>query len=160
MTEGHVLAAQEQGAYVLRLVGDVRLTLCASIEDYVEAMLNNPAFTSVWVDLCDVEGIDSTTLGQLAKLALAVKQRYGFRPAMYSCDSGINRLLESMGLNNLYEMHEQACCAGSPSNEIPMVPGTEESVREQVLEAHRVLMDMSDANRERFSELVSTLERS
>ncbi|MEM9397675.1 MAG: anti-anti-sigma factor, partial [Pseudomonadota bacterium] len=88
MSEGRVLAAKENGAYVIRLVGDVRLTLCASIEDYVEGMLEDPEFRSVWVDLCDAEGIDSTTLGQLAKLALAVDKRFGFRPAIYSCDDG------------------------------------------------------------------------
>jgi anti-anti-sigma regulatory factor len=93
MAEGRVLAASENGAYVLRLVGDVRLTLCASIEDYIENMLADPAFRSVWVDLCDAEGVDSTTLGQLAKLALAVDERFGFKPAIYCCDPGIIRLL-------------------------------------------------------------------
>ena len=59
MSEGRVLAARQDGAYVLRLVGDVRLNLCVTIEDYVDNMLNDPAFSSVWVDLCDAEGIDS-----------------------------------------------------------------------------------------------------
>lgn len=160
MSEGRVLAASEHGAYVLRLVGDVRLTLCASIEDYVAGMLDDPQFTSVSVDLCDAEGLDSTTLGQLAKLALAVDRRFGFRPAIFCCDAGINRLLRSMGLHRLFEMHEKTCCATGCNQSIPMVPGTEEEVRQRVLEAHRVLMDMSDENRERFSELVSTLESS
>jgi anti-anti-sigma regulatory factor len=145
---------------VLRFVGDVRLTLCASIEDYVDQMLEDPNFSSVWVDLCDAEGIDSTTLGQLAKLALAVKARYGFRPAIFCCDAGINRLLMSMGLDRLFEMHEKTCCATGCSQMIPMVPGSEDSVREKVLDAHRVLMGVSPENRARFSELVSTLERS
>ncbi|MEO0438090.1 MAG: STAS domain-containing protein [Pseudomonadota bacterium] len=157
MSEGRVLAAKENGAYVIRLVGDVRLTLCASIEDYVEGMLEDPDFRSVWVDLCDAEGIDSTTLGQLAKLALAVDKRFGFRPAIYSCDAGINRLLSSMGLDRLFEIFESTCCATKCSEHIPMVPGTESAIRERVLEAHNVLMDVSDANRSRFSELVDTL---
>jgi len=160
MSEGRVLAAHEGGAYVLRLVGDVRLTLCASLEEYIEGMLDDPEFTSVWVDLCDAEGIDSTTLGQLAKLALAVRQRYHFSPAVYCCDAGINRLLHTMGLDRLFEMHEKTCCQTGCSQAIPMVPGSEDAVRESVLEAHRVLMTVSDANRERFRELVSTLERS
>lgn len=159
MRDGQVLAAQEHGAYVLRLVGDVRLTLCASIEDYVEGMLNDPQFRSVWVDLCDTDGIDSTTLGQLAKLALSVKERYGFRPAIFSCDASINRLLSSMGLERLFEMHERTCCATGSVQSIPMVPGTEDHVREKVLEAHRALMGVSSENRARFSELVATLER-
>lgn len=160
MAEGRVLAAREQGAYVLRMVGDVRLTLCASIEDYVEGMLNDPDFSSVWVDLCDAEGIDSTTLGQLAKLALAVHERFGFRPAIYCCDAGINRLLASMGLDRLFEMHEKSCCNTGCGQSIPMVPGSEADVRQRVIDAHRVLMNVSDDNRERFSELVASLERS
>ncbi|EED33308.1 anti-sigma-factor antagonist [gamma proteobacterium NOR5-3] len=159
MIEGQVLAAQENGAYVLRLVGDVRLTLCASIEDYVDNMLNDPQFSSVWVDLCDAEGIDSTTLGQLAKLAMSVHQRFDFRPAIYCCDAGINRLLSSMGLDRLFEMHEKTCCATGSAHSIPMIPGSEDDVREKVLAAHRALMDVSPDNRARFSELVATLER-
>lgn len=160
MADGRLLAASENGAYVLRLVGDVRLTLCASIEDFVEQMLDDPQFSSVWVDLCDATGVDSTTLGQLAKLALAVHERFGFRPAVYCCDAGINRLLQSMGLDRLFEMHEKTCCATGCAQMVPMVPGSEDEVRERVLEAHRVLMDVSDANRARFADLVSTLERS
>ncbi|MEE4110761.1 MAG: STAS domain-containing protein [Halieaceae bacterium] len=160
MADGRLLAASEHGAYVLRLVGDVRLTLCASIEDFVEQMLDDPDFSSVWVDLCDATGIDSTTLGQLAKLALAVHDRYGFRPAVYCCDAGINRLLRSMGLDRLFEMHEKTCCATGCAQMVPMVPGSEDEVRERVLEAHRVLMDVSEENRARFADLVSTLERS
>ena len=154
-----MLAASENGAYVLRFVGDVRLTLCASIEDYVEQMLADPAFSSVWVYLCDAEGIDSTTIGQLAKLALAVRDRYGFSPALFCCDQGIIRLLTSMGLDRLFEIHERTCCATGCSQLIPMVPGSEDKVREQVLEAHRVLMGVSEENRARFAELVAHLEQ-
>jgi anti-anti-sigma factor len=154
MAEGRVLAASENGAYVLRLVGDVRLTLCASIEDYVDSMLDDPEFCSVWVDLCDAEGIDSTTLGQLAKLALAVHERYGFRPAIYCCDSGINRLLQSMGLDRLFEMHEKNLLRHRLQSDDTDGAGSEDEVRERVLEAHRVLMDVSEDNRQRFQELV------
>jgi len=158
MIEGQVLAAHEHGAYVLRLVGDVRLTLCSSIEDYVDNMLNDPEFCSVWVDLCDAQGIDSTTLGQLAKLAMTVHERFSFRPAVYCCDPGINRLLESMGLDRLFEMHRRSCCATGSVESIPMLPGSEDEVREKVIEAHRALMDVSAENQAKFRDLVSSLE--
>ncbi len=162
MADGRVLGASEDGAYVLRLVGDVRLTLCATIDDYIEGMLKDPRFSSVWVDLCDAEGIDSTTLGQLAKLALAVDERFGFKPALFCCDASLNRLLESMGLDRLFEMNAKTCCATGCGQFLPMVPtvdGSEDETRERVLEAHRVLMNMSPDNRERFRDLVATLER-
>ena len=41
-------------------------------------MFDDPEFASVWVDLCEAEGIDSTTLGLLAKLALTGERTFRF----------------------------------------------------------------------------------
>jgi anti-anti-sigma factor len=160
MQEGRVLAASQDGAYVIRLVGDVRLTLCTAMDDFFLHMFEDPQFVSVWVDLCDVEGIDSTTLGLLAKLALKVKDRFGFKPAIYSCDPGINRLLSSMGFHRLFELHREPCSNPEHIAEIPGVKGSEDSVKQKVIEAHRVLMNLSDENRNRFKDLLTVLERS
>ncbi len=157
--QGRILAASHNGAYVIRLIGDVRLTLCTTIDDYFVHMFEDESFASVWVDLCEAEGIDSTTLGQLAKLALKVKERFGFQPAIYSCDSSINRLLKSMGFQRLFEIHEEACANPSDINEIPVVEGSEQAVKEKVIDAHRVLMGLSDENRVRFKDLMSALEQ-
>lgn len=160
MSDGKILAASHHGAYVIRMVGDVRLTLCTTIDEYFQHMYEDPEFASVWVDLCDAEGIDSTTLGLLAKLALQVKEKFGFEPAIYSCDPGINRLLKSMGFQRLFELHEEACSNPENISEIPTVGGSEQAVKEKVIEAHRVLMGLSDENRARFRDLISALEHS
>lgn len=159
MQQGRILAASHNGSYVIRLVGDVRLSLCSTIDDYFQQMYEDPHFVSVWVDLCDAEGIDSTTLGLLAKLALKIKDKFGFEPAIYSCDPGINRLLKSMAFHRLFDLHEEACSNPENIEEIPTVLGSEESVKNKVIEAHRVLMDISEENRERFKDLMTALER-
>ena len=133
MQEGRILAASHDGSYVIRLVGDVRLTLCNSMDDFFEHIFADPHFVSVWVDLCEAQGIDSTTLGLLAKLALRVKEKFGFKPAIYSCEPGINRLLKSMGFHRLFE--------------------------QKVIEAHCILMGLSDENRHRFKDLLTALQR-
>jgi len=158
--EGRILAASHDGAYVIRLEGDVRLTLCTTIDEYFQRMFEDSQFASVWVDLCDAEGIDSTTLGLLAKLALNVKEKFGFEPAIYSCDPGINRLLKSMGFQRLFELHEEACSNPENIREIPTVDGNEQAVQDKVIEAHRVLMDISEENRARFKDLMAALEHS
>jgi anti-anti-sigma factor len=159
MAEGRVLAATTDGAYVLRLVGDVRMTLCTSLDDYIESMLKDPEFKSVWVDLCDAEGIDSTTLGQLARLALQVRQRFGFRPAIYCCDAGLNRLLQSMGFQKLFVIYDRRCMTGDALADIPHVDANEDDVKERVIEAHRTLMGMNPENRDRFRDLMVVLEQ-
>ena len=68
--DGKILAASHQGAYVIRLQGDVRLTLSTTIDDYLVKMFADPKFTSVWVDLCEEEGVDSAPLGLLRASAL------------------------------------------------------------------------------------------
>jgi anti-anti-sigma factor len=160
MQDGKILAASHNGAYVIRFEGDVRLTLCTSIDDYIQRMFDDPAFASVWVDLCSAEGLDSTTLGMLAKLALTVKERFGFQPAIFSCDAGINRLIKSMGFQQLFDLREEVCGAPEETTEIPVVEGSESEVKEKVIEAHKVLMELSSENRARFKDLLSALERS
>lgn len=158
--EGRILAASHNGAYVIRMLGDVRLTLCTSIDEYFQKMFDDPEFTSVWVDLCQVEGIDSTTLGLLAKLALKVKERFDFQPAIFSCDPGINRLLKSMGFQRLFELREETCANPEDVLEIPQVAGKASEVKEKVIEAHQVLMGLSEENRVKFQDLINVLEHS
>lgn len=160
MQDGKILAANQDGTYVIRLVGDVRLTLSTTIDDYFHRMYLDPAFASVSVDVCEAEGIDSTTLGLLAKLALTVKEKFGFVPIIYSSDSGINRLLRSMGFQRLFELNEETCGNDLGSDEVPMVAGTQETVKEKIVDAHKVLMSLSDENRARFQDLMTALERS
>lgn len=160
MQDGRILVASHNGAYVIRLEGDVRLTLCTTIDDYFQRMFEDPEFASVWVDLCKAEGLDSTTLGLLAKLALTVKEKFGFQPAIYSCDPGINRLIKSMGFQRLFELREEACSSPEEEAALPLVEGSEASVKEKVIEAHRVLMGLSADNQARFKDLLAVLERS
>ena len=160
MQEGKILAASHDGAYVIRLEGDVRLTLCTTIDEYFQTMFDDPDFTSVWVDLCAAEGIDSTTLGLLAKLALTAKEKFGFQPAIFSCDPGINRLMKSMGFQRLFDLREETCADEEGIAEIPAVKGNEEALKGKVIEAHRVLMGLSEENRVRFKDLMVALERS
>ena len=157
--EGRILAADHHGAYALKLVGDVRVNLCSSIDDYLEHMFEDPEFESVMVDLCEAEGIDSTTLGLLAKLALRARRQYGLTPVIYSCRNGINRLLQSMAFGKIFDIRQESFVNGEVIKEIPAVSDEPDVVREKVIEAHRVLMDISEENRDRFRDLVTVLEK-
>ena len=157
--EGRILAADHHGAYALKLVGDVRVNLCSSIDDYLDHMFADPKFESVMVDLCEAEGIDSTTLGLLAKLALRAHKQFGLKPVMYSDRGGINRLLQSMAFGRIFDIREEHAADDDAIREIPTVSEDPETVRIRVIEAHRVLMDISEENRERFQDLMTALEK-
>ena len=158
--EGKVFTAEYHGAFVIKMQGDIRLTLCSTLDEYMRILLDSDGVMGVVVDLSDVECIDSTSLGMLAKLAIKSKQQFNFVPVMVSPNPDINRLLQSMGFNKVFEIYDHARREQSEANlgELEVVSASEDSVREKVIEAHKALMEMDEKNHDTFAELVVTLE--
>lgn len=156
---GRILVAEHDGVYVLRFEGDVRLTLCAAADDYLERMFRDPGFRSVLVDLTATVGIDSTSLGILAKLSIQAARHYGFVPTLVSTNPDITRILYSMGFDDVYDIIEEPLERGSQLRELPVLQEvSEDELREHVIDAHRVLMSMNETNHNAFKDLVATLE--
>jgi anti-anti-sigma factor len=144
--------------YVILFEGDVRLTLCTAVDEYMDKMFRDPGFRSVVVDLSRTESIDSTSLGLLAKLSIQSQKRFNFRPTLVSTRRDITRVLVSMGFDDVFNIVEEPLEHTEQLGELPQVEADQEHVRQRVLDAHRVLMSMNDANREAFHDLVATLE--
>jgi len=158
MQTGKILVAKHQGTFVIKLVGDVRLTLCTTIDDYFDHMFSSAVIEGVVVDLSEAEGLDSTSLGLLAKLAVQAKRHYQLVPIILSPNADITRLLDSMGFNQVFDIHQDSGQPCDNLGELPLKSTDEARCRSKVIEAHRVLMELNDANREAFSALVDTLE--
>ena len=158
MQPGRILVAGQDGAFVIKLVGDVRLTLCTTLDEFFDEMLSVEGFASVVVDLSDALNVDSTTLGLLAKLASKAKERFKFVPLILSTNPDITRVLESMGFDRVFRIREEPLLDDEDLGELPVLPCSEDAVKKRVLEAHRTLMGLSDSNHAKFRELVSLLE--
>lgn len=155
---GRILVAEHDGVYLMLFEGDVRLTLCTAFDGFLERMFEDRNFRSVLVDLSRTQSIDSTSLGLLAKLSIQADKRFGYRPTLISTRPDITRLLTSMGLDEVFNLVEQPLEHEKQLAELPCTAASDEEVRERVIEAHRILMDMNDANRNAFEDLVTTLE--
>lgn len=159
MTPGKIQFAESDGTYVLKLIGEVRLTLCSSLETFLQAMFEEPGFRSVIVDLSETETIDSTSLGLLAKLSIMARKQIEQRPVLISPRPDITRILMSMGFERIFVIVEDAGNHTSEYREIECNDCSEESTHARVLDAHRVLMSLNENNRKAFSDLVKQLER-
>lgn len=159
MQPGKILFAEHEGSFIIKLVGDVRLTLCTSFDEFLERMFSHPKFLSVVVDLNDAEGIDSTTLGLLAKLAIQSQKRFGFRPVLLCSKEDILRIITSMGFDEVFEVQQGASQIGGAS-ELPLRQESEDAMRQRIICAHKVLMELRAENRLRFQELIKALEAS
>lgn len=75
MSTGRIQFAEQNGTFVLKFVGEVRLTLCSALDATIEKIFTALNFSAIVIDLTETESIDSTTLGLLAKLSILSRQR-------------------------------------------------------------------------------------
>jgi anti-anti-sigma factor len=156
--KGKILVASKDGVYLMKFIGDVRVTLAATADTFLEAMFCDKQFKSVVVDLSKTSGIDSTSLGILAKLSILARERFGYTPTLVSTNNDITRLLKGVGFDDVFHIVREPIAYKEQLGELPKRVTSEEDVRERVLEAHRALVSLNEANREEFQDLVKTLE--
>ena len=158
MNEGRIKAAFDSGVFVLKLCGDVRLTLCATLDMQAQQLARTPGLQTLIVDLREATNVDSTALGFLAKVAMAVKEKLPYKPTIVVDNPDVQRMLEVMGFAQYFAMVERPLTEACQLQELPEEPADIEALRRRILEAHRILMRMSEHNREEFQPLVKMLE--
>ena len=111
MSDGKIQFAEYNETFVLKCVGDVRLTFCSALNETIEKILKTNSFKSIVIDLTEVISIDSTTLGLLAKLSILSKRKFGMLPTLASTNPDVSRVLDSMGFNQVFNLvHTPAPC--------------------------------------------------
>ena len=158
MNDCKILQAEERGIYVLKFIGEVRLNLCSTLDQIIDDMVNNPEFRTVVIDLTETEVIDSTTLGLLAKIAMASEEQSHFLPTLITTNPDVTRIIHSMGFDQIFLIVREPASDLDELEEIPVMRASEQEVRDKVLDAHRVLMSLNSHNREEFRNLVRALE--
>ena len=156
---GQISVASDAGTYAIRMTGDVRMVLCLSFDKFIRAMFADPRFDSVVFDLSLAEAVDSTTLGLMAKIALQCRKVGAPRPVLVVAAAGMVRLLETMGFDEIFVITRGAGRSISETQCLNCESGSEDSFKQRVLDAHKVLMSLNEHNQQAFRELVETLEK-
>jgi anti-anti-sigma factor len=160
MRPGQILVADHAGVYIIKMTGDVRLTLCISFDHFIDAMLAAPNFSSVLFDLSDAEAVDSTTLGLMAKISLLAQEKRNIVPVILATNASIKRILDTMGFADIFRIVSKLDVEIEPEKSLTTIECDEQVVKEKVLEAHKILMGLNERNHETFKNLVNMLENS
>lgn len=155
---GKIQVAFLDDVHVIKLGGDIRLNVCPALEDYLDEILCLPQLKNLVIDLSSAQGIDSTALGQLAKIALRLQERFQFMPSLAGPNASVARLLDSMGFSKIFHIMKESYVDEADFEEWVADAMSEEEARQQVIAAHRVLMNLNDKNNAEFRELVNSLE--
>ena len=148
MSQGQILISDKADDYLIKLVGDVRLTLSRSLNRYMDVLFGNNNVKSVVVDMLDAKAVDSTTLGLIAKLGLHCRQFYQMNVKLFCQNPSIIRTLECMSFDEIIDIFQQSPnefdaelrCLDAVTSEV-------DEVRQQVLEAHKLLVKLNQIGR-------------
>ena len=158
MSQGQILISDTDDNYLLKLVGDVRLTLCGSLSRYMETIFGSNNVKCVVLDMLDTRCVDSTTLGLIAKLGLHCREHYQINVQLFCQNPSIIRTLECMGFDEIIDIFQQLPSIKADLRNLEDVPTEVAEVRKQVLEAHKLLLQLNPNNSDEFVDLSRALE--
>ncbi len=159
MTAGKILYTVADGVCLIRMEGRVTYASGPSFSAFIDGLFGDGTVTDVVVDLSQAVYLDSTTLGLLGRLVNATQRQLHRKvTAVAPCDD-VNTVLTSMGFDAVLTILKEEGRPGPALRDIPVQERSERERAQIVLDAHRRLMDMSDANAARFRDVVEALEQ-
>jgi anti-anti-sigma factor len=159
MSSGKILAADYKHMAMLKFVGEVRVVMSTTLDNYFTGLYRRGILDAMLVDMSETRSIDSTALGLLAKMAIQLRNRFNVMPTIVSPNPDITRILKSMSLDLICKIVSSVPRPQTQFHELKVQTESEASVRDKVLDAHLTLMTMSEENRLEFQDLVSALKQ-
>jgi anti-anti-sigma factor len=157
---GSINVGDLDGTHIIRFEGDIRVGLCNVFDNYCQSMLCDDNFCAVIVDLSKTNVIDSTALGSLARLSMGVKALNGQVPTLICDTPNIKRILQNMGFDDVFTIVPSVQDSSLELQALQTLSDLAvDGTRDKVIEAHRLLMSMNDANKTAFKQLVDALEQ-
>ncbi len=158
MPDGRVLYAHEGPVHVLRYVGAIKYPLTPWIDRFVNMLFDREHVDDLVVDLSEADSIDSTNLGELARIAQRLRESGSHRPVILCTQEAMNQLLRSMALDEVFELARDLDLPESET-EIP-APGapSQAELGAVMLAAHKSLAQTNEANRQRFRDVIALME--
>ena len=158
MNSGKILAAEYSHMPVLKLVGDVRVLMSSTIDNYFSSLYRKAILDAMIVDLTETTGIDSTALGLLAKMAIQLRNRFNVKPSIISINPDITKILKGMNFDIIFDIDEEPLGTEAKFDELNHISEAESVIKQKVIVAHQALMTLSNDNKLEFQDLVSALK--
>ena len=159
MNPGQIHYAVVENRAFLKLAGTIRYPLSQRLNLAVGRMFARATAKEVVVDLQEVEFIDSTCLGLLARVATRCLELGCELPVIVSTQPEVNRLLRSMGFDHVFVLIADLAAPTAGLADAAELAGVCRRPDPQVvLDAHRALCEINANNRLLFQNVIEQLE--
>lgn len=156
-THGEAFYAWHGETCVLKLVGEVRYTLGADLDRFIDSAFAGGQCQEMLIDLTASASIDSTSLGLLAKIANLLRDK-GHKATIVSTNPDIDRTLETVGFDQVFNVLHEDVASNCEDFSVPTASSSKDQMADVILRAHRVLCALNKENREMFQSVVDALE--
>lgn len=157
MNQGEILCANAELTHVLKFRGDVRFTICSALNRHLDSLFAKQQIQDILIDLTETQALDSTSLGLLAKIANFLHDQSGNKATIFSTNEDINRILESVGFYQIFQIVEQPTTVGTSPQPIQQDSGSDTETTETIYQAHCILCDLNDENKQMFQNVVDIM---
>ena len=157
MTAGQAFYAKQGNTCIIKLVGAIRYTMSCSVNDFLEQLFAIENCNDMLIDLSEVGCIDSTSLGLLAKVATFMRERSTTKVTLISTNPDINHLLDSVGFTEIFTIRHDGMARVETMQRLRLSELNKAELTRTMFEAHKVLSDINDKNREMFKDVVEAL---
>lgn len=158
--QGKILIGEIDHSYLMKLRGYIRLTLCASLGRYLERIFcSSDHPQQVLIDLNEATGMDSTTLGLIARLALHCQEEFHFKPLVFCARAELLRDLQAMALDEYLDIVPCAAPECAALDELPPVDASERELKQRIVDAHKLLASINPEREKELLDLVRAIEQ-
>jgi anti-anti-sigma factor len=159
MQTGSYLYAWLNNIYIIKLVGSLTYSTSSDLDGFIKRIFAEGGFSNILIDLSETDSLDSTNLGLLAKIGRYTLDNFQRKTSMISPREEINRVLKSMGFDSVFTIITEPEHFSAELAAIPHTPQNEHETARTILDAHRTLMELNEANRSVFKNVVRFLEK-
>ncbi|MBN2510007.1 MAG: STAS domain-containing protein [Spirochaetales bacterium] len=154
---GRYFYHKEDDKLFIRMQGRMKYTSSVGFDLFIADVVTDDV-GSILVDLQQVDYIDSTNLGLIAKLAEFLNSR-GRPPLMIlSTREEINEVLSSLGFDQMCTILGTAA-EDMDYDTVPVKTGSEKQLMTMMIDAHKRLVAMSEDNASVFKDVVELMEQ-
>lgn len=158
MATGTVSYAKQDHTYILKFVGDIRYTLGYSLDTFLNRLFERKDFNDILIDLTETTSIDSTSLGLLAKVANFMQDRFAKKTTIISSNENVNQILDSVGFYEVFTICDDGKASVERGQQLPITDSSQTQMAETMLDAHHVLSELNQNNRNMFKDVVEALK--
>ena len=144
---------------VLCLKGQIRYVMARALRSYLDELTARSDHDTIIFDLREIEAIDSTAMGMLARVGKKTL-KHGRRSLIVCPLPDVATCLRSAAFDTLFIMEETWPFENEPQlSEVPLERSDlpPEVLGRLMLEAHRELAAMSDANQREFASVIHAM---